>query len=133
MCPGALMKRIIDAAEGDYPRETCGLILGHARADGHWRATEIMASPNLAKNARQAFEIDPRLRFEAQRRARAASLSVIGLYHSHPDAPARPSARDLDRAWETGLVWVITSVVDGQAVLSAGLSPGGGRFAFRKG
>lgn len=128
--PKALMKAIVDAAEGDYPCETCGLILGRVGEDGHWIATEIVASPNLAANARRAFEIDPKLRIDAQRRARAAGLAVVGLYHSHPDASARPSTHDLERAWETGLVWVITSVVDGQAVLSAAyrLAADGARF-----
>jgi proteasome lid subunit RPN8/RPN11 len=35
----------------------------------------------------------------SERVAREAGLDVVGFYHSHPDAPARPSQYDLDHAW----------------------------------
>jgi proteasome lid subunit RPN8/RPN11 len=37
---------------------------------------------------------------------------MIGIYHSHPNAPARPSQFDLDHAWPL-YSYVIVSVLDG--------------------
>ena len=43
---------------------------------------------------------------------------IVGHYHSHPNNPAQPSTTDLEMAYEPDLVWLITSVVDGQATLT---------------
>jgi proteasome lid subunit RPN8/RPN11 len=50
-----------------------------------------------------------------QAEAEAARLKgeLLGFYHSHPDAPARPSQYDLDHAWP--FFWyVIVSIQQGQ-------------------
>ena len=54
--------------------------------------------------------------FRAERYAAKAGLDVVGYYHSHPNAPARPSGYDLDHATWPGLSYPIVSVVDGTAV-----------------
>ena len=45
----------------------------------------------------------------AEREGRLTGLDVLGFYHSHPDAPARPSEFDLEHAWPN-LTYVIISV-----------------------
>ncbi len=109
---------IVAAAESAYPLESCGLLVGHGEKDGVWRVTEVHDSPNLAADARHAFEVDPALRFAQLHRLRGGPETVIGLFHSHPDIRAQPSKTDLDKAWEPDLIWLITSVLDGQAVLT---------------
>lgn len=112
----AAMRAAVDTVEAAYPAEGCGLLLGHARADGI-EVVETVASINLAPDPRRAFEIDPALRLRLQRRSREdGTPPVIGLYHGHPDMAASPSAADLAGAWETGLIWVIFRVEDGQMI-----------------
>ncbi|HAE51503.1 MAG: peptidase [Tistrella sp.] len=112
----AAMRAAVDTVEAAYPAEGCGLLLGHARADGI-EVTETVASINLAPDPRRAFEIDPALRLRLQRRSREdGTAPVIGLYHGHPDMAAAPSAADLAGAWEAGLIWVIFRVEDGQMI-----------------
>lgn len=112
----AAMRAAVDTIEAAYPAEGCGLLLGHARADGI-EVTETVASINLAPDPRRAFEIDPALRLRLQRRSREdGTAPVIGLYHGHPDMAAAPSAADLAGAWEAGLIWVIFRVEDGQMI-----------------
>jgi proteasome lid subunit RPN8/RPN11 len=41
--------------------------------------------------------------------ARASRLDVVGIWHSHPDHPARPSATDERAAWE-GWSYLIAGV-----------------------
>lgn len=59
---------------------------------------------------RRGFEIDPALRFRLMRDLDGRAETIVGHYHSHPDHPALPSARDLDNAFEPDLVWLILSV-----------------------
>ena len=79
--------------------ECCGAILGR---DGE-AAREVLDLMPLANrrddSPRNRFEVtseDVRL---AEKTARAHNLELIGWYHSHPDAPARPSEYDREHAW----------------------------------
>jgi proteasome lid subunit RPN8/RPN11 len=112
------LKQIVAAAEKAYPLEACGLLVGYADDDGTRHVTDVHDSPNLAADARHAFEVDPALLITLHRRARRGGDGVIGLYHSHPNVRAQPSQTDLERAWEPDLIWLIASVVGGQAVLT---------------
>ncbi len=123
------LEEIAAEAEAAYPEECCGLLVGHARGKGGFEVVRVVPSPNVdPQGGRGRFEIDPRLLLELQRTLRPGPERIIGHYHSHPDHPASPSARDLDRAWQPGLVWLITSVAGGAAVETKAhvLEPGGG-------
>ncbi len=114
------LRELVAAAEAAYPEEACGLLVGVAEASRQWRVARVAPSPNLAADQHHRFEIDPKLRLDLHRTLRGGPHRVIGLYHSHPDESARPSAADLEQAWEPELVWVITSVLDCEAVLTTG-------------
>src|SRR5262249_26919055 len=86
-------------AAGGYPNEACGLLLGRpgaARTD-----VELAThARNLAvERARDRYELDPFDQLAAENDARARGLEVVGVWHSHPDHPARPSETDRQRAW----------------------------------
>lgn len=82
-----------------YPHESCGAILG--RDTGLVR--EVVALVPLANRR----DDSPRNRFEitgddvrmAEKKARELGADLVGWYHSHPDAPARPSEFDREHAW----------------------------------
>lgn len=110
------LRQIADAAEAAYPKECCGLLVGrHGDGDG-LEVREIHPSANLAPGGHDRFEVDPKLILDLQRHLRDGPDQVIGLYHSHPDHPARPSKTDLDKAWQPELVWLIVAVERGQAI-----------------
>ncbi|MBI3454036.1 MAG: M67 family metallopeptidase [Rhodospirillales bacterium] len=127
----AHLREIADAAEAAYPGECCGLLIGRSRPGGEIEVTHVAKSRNLGKE-RGRFEIDPQLWVDVTRAHRGGTARVVGLYHSHPDAPAQPSAIDLEAAWGEELVWLIVSVDGdegrGQAVhCSAHILDHGGR------
>jgi proteasome lid subunit RPN8/RPN11 len=64
----------------------------------------------------KSFEVGPKLRFDLMREIKDTDKRIIGVYHSHPDQSAQPSARDLAQAWEPDLTWLIISLINGQAV-----------------
>src|SRR6202049_5364545 len=57
--------------------------------------------------------MSPETMLAAHKEARAAGLSVVGYYHSHPDHPAEPSEFDREHAWP-GLSYLIVAVRRGQ-------------------
>jgi proteasome lid subunit RPN8/RPN11 len=78
-----------------YPNECCGALYGR---DGVVSAT--FALPNTTdEGPRRRFLVRPQDYREAEARATALGVDLLGFYHSHPDHPARPSQYDLDHAW----------------------------------
>jgi proteasome lid subunit RPN8/RPN11 len=114
-----LRGRIEQAARASYPLEACGLILGR-RNGSCVEAARVVSARNLDRErARDRYELDPQDFLAADAEARGAGLDIVGVWHSHPDHPARPSATDLERAWE-GWSYVIVSVAaDGVRELRA--------------
>lgn len=100
-------------AAQDYPHECCGFLVG--RTNGEMViVTRTVPAANLRDDSpRNRFEIDPSDLVKTDRAARAEGLGVVGFYHSHPDAPARPSEFDREHAWP-GYCYVIVSVLAGQ-------------------
>ncbi len=115
-----------------YPEEACGLLIGR-REDDAVVVTRVAPSPNLSPAPRTSFEIDARLRLDLMRALRSGPTAVVGLYHSHPDGDAVPSAADRARAWEPDLIWVIVALEQGRVAALAGhaLDPAGATLAFR--
>lgn len=108
------METIRRHGEGTYPHECCGVLIGRFDPEG---STVVRLEPvdNERDDSRHnRFLITPETLLRADRAARAAGLDVIGFYHSHPDAPARPSEFDREHAWPT-YVYVIAAVVGGTA------------------
>jgi proteasome lid subunit RPN8/RPN11 len=96
--------------ERTYPDECCGALIGRDRT-----VLEVVALPNVTdEGPRRRFRIQPADYLAAERRARELRGDLLGFYHSHPDAEARPSQYDLDHAWPN-LSYIITSVRDGAA------------------
>ena len=108
------LRRIAEAAEAAYPRECCGLLSGRLHPNGDIEVVRVHPSANLGKRPGR-FEIDPRLWVDLARALGKGPTKVVGLYHSHPDGPAQPSAVDLEAAWGEELVWVIVGVAGGAA------------------
>ena len=103
--------------EETFPNECCGFILG--KLNGADRSVvELMRVANDRESEEQyhRFLITPEDSFRADRAARKKGLDVIGCYHSHPNAPARPSQYDVDHAAWSGFSHIIVSIRDGKAM-----------------
>jgi len=86
-------------ARGAYPNETCGLLLG-INSGRERLVAQVREARNLnVERAQDRFELDPQDFLDAEREARAAGLDVVGIWHTHPDHPAQPSATDRAGAW----------------------------------
>jgi proteasome lid subunit RPN8/RPN11 len=106
---------IREEGERAFPNECCGFVLGRMEAGGK-RADSILAVENSREAAEQyhRFVMSPEDFLRAEKEARRQKKDILGIYHSHPDHPARPS--DYDR--EQALPWysyLIVSVRGGTA------------------
>ena len=99
-------------AAQDYPHECCGFLVGQVDGETVMVIRTVPAANLRDDSPRNRFEIDPGDLVKTDRAARAEGLGVVGFYHSHPDAPARPSEFDREHAW-AGYCYVIVSVQAG--------------------
>jgi proteasome lid subunit RPN8/RPN11 len=109
---------IVEHAVRTYPEECCGAIVGVVEG-GERLVRDAWPLENVADTRRNRYTISPRDYLQTERRARGLGVSVLGFYHSHPDAPSKPSAHDLEHAWPD-LSYVIVSVRGDRAQPSNG-------------
>lgn len=94
-----------------YPLECCGALIGTDRTVRH-----AAPLPNTTEEgARRRFLVRPSDYRHAEAEAARLKGELLGFYHSHPDAPARPSQYDLAHAWPS-FWYVIISVRQGEPV-----------------
>jgi proteasome lid subunit RPN8/RPN11 len=85
--------------EKAYPNECCGFLLGTMENDQR-QVDSIL----VVENAREAgeqyhrFVIAPEDFMRAEKEAVRLGREIFGIYHSHPDHPARPSDYDQEHA-----------------------------------
>ncbi|MDW8096304.1 MAG: M67 family metallopeptidase [Aquificaceae bacterium] len=109
------LRKIIAQAERDYPYETCGLLLGKFE-EGVRTVFGAYETPNAnPERKHDRYEIEPKDYIQAEKKAKEFGLDIVGVYHSHPDHPDRPSQFDLERAFE-GFSYIILSVIKGKVV-----------------
>jgi len=108
-----LTERIRAHAAQSYPYECCGALLG-AETDGGRAVRDLVMLDNQRDDSpRNRFLVRPEDVLRVENAARERGLDVLGWYHSHPDAPARPSEFDREHAWPW-YSYVIVSVEAGE-------------------
>ena len=94
-----LTERIRAHATQSYPYESCGALLG-AEDDQGREVRDLVALENQRQDSpRNRFLVRPEDVIRVDKVARERGLDLLGWYHSHPDAPARPSEFDREHAW----------------------------------
>ena len=93
----------------NFPHECCGFFFGSEDVDVRL-ITYLMQANNISKEDKhRRFSISPEDYIRAENYAWENKLTLLGIYHSHPDHPAIPS--ELDRlAAQPFFSYVIISV-----------------------
>lgn len=112
--PAGLRQAMWEHALRQRPLEACGLVAGRdGRPVRFYPARNAAASP-------VRYELDPQdlLRITLDIEGRGEEL--WGIFHSHPQTPAYPSATDIRLAFYPSAYYLIASLVDpAQPVLRA--------------
>jgi [CysO sulfur-carrier protein]-S-L-cysteine hydrolase len=74
------------------PLEACGLLAGM----NGW--VEMRIGMHNADRSPLRFHMEPREQWRAFQKIESAGLELLGIYHSHPNGPDRPSPTDITEA-----------------------------------
>jgi proteasome lid subunit RPN8/RPN11 len=112
--PNQLMVQINDHVENAYPEEGAGFLIGK---DGEVMSVVPLVNAREEAARHNRFLFTPEDYLHAELKADNLGLSLIGVFHSHPDCPNIPS--DYDREWaQPFFSYIITRVDQGKAVNS---------------
>lgn len=112
--PQAILEKIHAHGEEAYPEEGAGFLIGSDGPERH--VVDIMPIPNSrevgARSRRYLLSAEDYQTAETE--ADRLGLTLVGVFHSHPDHPDRPS--EFDREWaQPFFSYVITGVEAGRA------------------
>jgi [CysO sulfur-carrier protein]-S-L-cysteine hydrolase len=101
----SLLAEVLDHVRREPQLECCGLLAGREGL-----ITRIFPTTNAAGDAATSYEIAPVELFAMMRQVRAEGLELVGIYHSHTNAPNEPSPRDIERAYYPDVAYFIVSM-----------------------
>lgn len=102
--PG-ILEQVIDHAKSSHPVEGCGLLVGRQNAE------RFIPVKNSLESGKE-FEMDPAELIAVLRDLRQTGERLIAIYHSHPQGPAEPSRRDIERAYYPEAAQLIVSLAE---------------------
>jgi len=104
--PASIHSDLIAHAREGFPLEVCGILGG---ADDTVSAIYRMTNTDASN---EHFMMEPREQFSVVKDLRAKGLSMLAIYHSHPETPARPSQEDIKLALTPVVSYIIISLAD---------------------
>ncbi|MCO5230970.1 MAG: M67 family metallopeptidase [Chitinophagales bacterium] len=103
-------------SEKDFPNECVGFLYGTEIQGKRTIELAIPITNSKEGDQRRRFEISPIDYIKAEQYALIHQTTLLGVYHSHPQHPAKPSEHDLKQALPF-FSYIIVSVMDGQSNL----------------
>ena len=101
----SLIRRELGA---NNPYEACGVLVGLVERDEMDTVTVKRTVPIKNSNrTERSFELDPSELYKAWTGAEDEGLDIVGIYHTHPLSPARPSNWDMEYMQQEQNIWVI--------------------------
>lgn len=102
--PSAIYDAMVAHAKQNMPLEACGYLAGETPS-----ATVFIPMTNIDKSP-EHFTFDPKEQFAAIKQVRQSGESLLAVYHSHPETPARLSAEDVRLFNDPNMIYVIVSL-----------------------
>lgn len=102
--PQDIFEKIIAHCKSVYPNEACGILSGkNNTVKKTYEVTNI-------ENSSVSYLMDSKEQFQAMKQMRNDCDEMVAIYHSHPNSPAYPSAKDMELAFYSEAVYVIVSL-----------------------
>ena len=111
--PGKIFEEMLDHCRKGYPNESCGILAGKGN-----QISKIYKITN-SKNSPDLYVMDSKEQFAVMKDIREQNLSMIAIFHSHPDAAAYPSQTDVRLAFYDDAIYVIASLAEDGPVVRA--------------
>lgn len=103
--PRKITTQLLHLAQISPDTEVCGLIGGK-----NGLPTHCYPVTNIADQPQQRFLLDAKQQITALAQMRERGEELFAIYHSHPTAPAQPSAIDLELAAYPDALYLIISL-----------------------
>lgn len=94
--------------EINRPFEACGVLIG--LTDGHTVKVKRTIPIKSANRAERRFKLDSIELYKAWNDADKEGLDIVGIYHSHPLNPAKPSKWDIEYMQNEQHIWLIAGI-----------------------
>ena len=111
--PKSIYAAVLAHGRRGFPQETCGILGGNEGV-----VSEFYPMTNTDQS-REHFMMEPKEQFAVARDLRAKGKTLVAIYHTHPDTPARPSEEDIRLARTPGVSTVILSLAGPDPVLKS--------------
>ncbi len=89
------------------PNESCAMLLGE-KIDDVWNVKEVFLTENIDESQTN-FTISPDELLKGYKLAEKMHLELVGVFHSHPNSDAIPSATDKKFMQNNPVPWIIFS------------------------
>jgi len=107
----SLYTSMCEHAQALAPIESCGYLGGtNNQATTFYPMTNVDHSP-------EHFSFDPKEQFAVLKQARSKGETLLAVYHSHPETPARLSAEDIRLFNDPDPVYLIVSLASASPVM----------------
>jgi [CysO sulfur-carrier protein]-S-L-cysteine hydrolase len=114
MIQAELLNDLLFYCKQQLPHEACGFLYGQRTTHDSFRIDRFVSIPNISRQPDKHFEMDPRHLISAVLPVSRGHEELLGLFHSHPTAPAIPSQEDLSTPWRAVPSHWIVSLQDPQ-------------------
>ncbi len=111
--PKSVYKELEEHSLESNPIEACGYLAGEV---GEVKYAIKMTNVD---NSPEHFSFDPKEQFEAFKKVQKEGLRLIGVYHSHPSTPSRPSKEDIKLAYDASMSYIIISLCEEKPVINS--------------
>jgi proteasome lid subunit RPN8/RPN11 len=108
-----ILNQMLAHAKALLPIECCGYLAGDGQT-----ITTLYDMTNV-DNSPEHFSFDPKEQFAVVKEARNNGLTLMGVYHSHPESPARLSEEDLRLLNDPNMVYFIVSLLTKEGDIKA--------------
>ena len=98
---------IIKHVQATSPSEACGILAGR-----RGKVDKIYQMKNTSDKPEICYFMDPKEQLEVMKEIRNLGQEMVGIYHSHTENEAYPSARDLELAFYPDAYYIIISLKD---------------------
>ena len=109
----AARSQMIEDALRTFPDECCGFMFGSETGELRTISAITVVDNSKEGDKRRRFEIKPSDYLCAERYADENGLTLLGIYHSHPNHPSIPSEHDRVAA-QPYFSYVIVSIYERQ-------------------
>ena len=99
-------KELVKHSERESPNEACGILAGK---DG--RVEKVYQMTNADKSPK-TFIMDPKEQLNVMKEIGDLGMKMVGIYHSHIETEAYPSAHDVELAFYPEASYIIISIKD---------------------